>query len=453
MIRKLIRRVLKLPVLGRQSVKPKIIPFSQHGVRRDGLSFAARKVVGRLQEAGFAAFVVGGAVRDLMLDIQPKDFDIATNATPEQVHHLFRRSRIIGRRFRIVHVMVGPETIEVTTFRGGEVASKSDSGRIMADNTYGSQEEDAHRRDFTVNALFYDPAEETVIDYHHGAKDLNARKLVMIGPPAKRYQEDPVRMLRAVRLAAKLGFEIDEATRKPIASHAYLLKKEPPARLFDEMLKLLHSGHAYACLNMLRNEGLSSGIFPLLDVVMDDSDGQAFIKLALDSTDERIRADKPVSVGFLLATLLWQQVNHRWQAFQRDGEKPIPALMNAMSDVESEQDNEFAIPRRFSATMREIWTLQPRFDSRVGQRPFRLLEQPRFRAAYDFLVLRAEVGEVPKSLVKWWGDFQDADDDERLAMIRNAKDEPAATAAPRKRRRRRKPAGQGGQGGQGGSGA
>jgi poly(A) polymerase len=215
------------------------------------------------------------------------------------------------------------------------------------------------------------------------------------------------------------------------------------------MLKLLHSGHAYACLNMLRNEGLSSGIFPLLDAVMDDSGGQAFIKLALDSTDERIRADKPVSVGFLLATLLWQQVNQRWLAFQRDGEKPIPALMNAMSDVESEQDNEFAIPRRFSATMREIWTLQPRFDSRVGQRPFRLLEQPRFRAAYDFLVLRAEVGEVPKSLVKWWGDFQDADDDRRLEMIRTAKEEPAASAAPRKRRRRRKPAGQGGQGGGG----
>lgn len=440
MIRKLIRRVLELPSgLGRRGIKPKIIPFAQHGIRRDRLGFAALKVTSRLQEAGFDAFVVGGAVRDLALGIDPKDFDIATSATPEEVHHLFRRSRIIGRRFRIVHVMVGPETIEVTTFRGGEVSSHNETGRIMADNTYGSQAEDAHRRDFTVNAMFYNPADETIIDYHHGVKDLHAKKLVMIGQAARRYQEDPVRMLRAVRLAAKLGFEIDEATQKPIKSHAHLLKNEPPARLFDEMLKLLHSGQAYACLKKLRDEGLSRGVFPLLDAVLDEAGSQAFIKLALDSTDQRIRQDKPVSVGFMLATLLWAQVHNRWQARIAAGEKPIGALMEAMADVEAKQDNDFAIPRRFSTTMREIWTLQARFDSRVGQRPFRFLEQPRFRAAFDFLALRAEVGEVPKSLVKWWADFQNADDDGRLALIDAVKDEAPKSAVPRKRRRRRKP--------------
>ncbi|RXZ42460.1 polynucleotide adenylyltransferase PcnB [Crenobacter cavernae] len=439
MIRKLIRRVFDLPgARSRQGIRPKIYPVTQHGVHRDRLSFAALKITTRLQEAGFQAYVVGGAVRDLMLGVDPKDFDVATNATPEEVHHLFRRSRIIGRRFRIVHVMVGPETIEVTTFRGGEVGDKNETGRIMADNTYGSQEEDAHRRDFTVNALFYDPSDETVIDYHHGVKDLNAKKLVMIGQPARRYQEDPVRMLRAVRLAAKLGFEIDEATQKPIRSHAHLLKNEPPARLFDELLKLLHSGQGFECLKKLSDEGLSHGNFPLLAAVMDEPGSEAFVKLALDSTDARIRADKPVSVGFLLATMLWHQVYNRWQRRVENGEKSVGALLEAMADVEALQDNDFAIPRRFSTTMREIWMLQPRFESRSGQRPFRFLEQPRFRAAYDFLALRAEVGEVDRELVDWWTRFQSANDDTRLDMIANVKDDGPRAGAQRKRRRRKK---------------
>lgn len=448
MIRKFIRRVLDLPQeLAGGRTKPRIVPFSQHGVSHEQVSHAALKVVGRLQEAGFAAYVVGGAVRDLLLGVEPKDFDVATNATPEQVHHLFRRSRIIGRRFRIVHVMVGPETIEVTTFRGGTVDSRNATGRIMADNSYGSQSEDAQRRDFTVNALFYDPSDETIIDYHHGMRDLKARRLVMIGQPARRYQEDPVRMLRAVRLAAKLGFEIDEHTRAPIAAHARLLKNEPAARLFDEMLKLLHSGHAYACLLKLREEGLSRGVFPLLDaVVNEDKTDQRFIRLALESTDARIRVDKPVSVGFLLATLLWGQVRRRWEAHIAAGEKPVVALMTAMSDVENEQDNDFAIPRRFSVTMREIWTLQARFDSRSGQRPFRLLEQPRFRAAYDFYCLRAEVGEVPREKAEWWEDFQRGNDDERLALIADTRDDAEAAPAKKRRRRRRKKPAAGGEG-------
>ena len=295
------------------------------------------------------------------------------------------------------------------------------------------QEEDAHRRDFTVNALFYDPSDETVIDYHHGVKDLRAGKLVMIGQPARRYQEDPVRMLRAVRLAAKLGFEIDDATRKPIRTHAHLLKKEPPARLFDEMLKLLMSGQAYGCLKKLREEGMARGVFPLLDAVMDDKGEDLFLKLGLESTDQRIRADKPVSVGFLLATLLWKQVHQRWQKRLNAGERPVYALSQAIADVESEQDNDFAIPRRFSVTMREIWMLQSRFDSRSGQRAYRFLEQPRFRAAYDFFALRGEAGEVDMKLVSWWNDFQRADEEEREQLLEIAKasgePDPAKNAA------------------------
>ncbi|OQS41784.1 polynucleotide adenylyltransferase PcnB [Chromobacterium haemolyticum] len=439
MIRKFIRKVLDLPAgMGKRRTKARVIPLPQHGIRRDQLSSAALKVTTRLQEAGFSAYVVGGAVRDLMLGVSPKDFDVATNATPEEVHRVFRRSRIIGRRFRIVHVMMGQETIEVTTFRGGSVDDTNETGRIMADNSFGSQEEDAHRRDFTVNALFYDPSDETVIDYHHGVKDLRARKLVMIGQPARRYQEDPVRMLRAVRLAAKLGFDIDDATRKPIRTHAHLLKKEPPARLFDEMLKLLMSGQAYGCLKKLREEGMARGVFPLLDAVLDDKGDDLFLKLGLESTDQRIRADKPVSVGFLLATLLWKQVHQRWQKRVNAGDRAVYALAQAIADVESEQDNDFAIPRRFSVTMREIWMLQSRFDSRSGQRAYRFLEQPRFRAAYDFFALRGEAGEVDMKLVGWWNDFQRADEEEREQLLEIAK--ASGEPDPAKKRRRRRPA-------------
>ena len=442
MIRKLLSRVFKFPS---RRVRPRVIPFTQHGVRREGISPAALKVITRLQESGFAAFVVGGAVRDLLLDQHPKDFDVATNATPEQVHHAFRRSRIIGRRFRIVHVMVGAETVEVTTFRGGEDSVTDSEGRILNDNVFGSQEEDARRRDFTVNALFYNPSDETIIDYHHGVRDVHARKLAMIGNPVQRYREDPVRMLRAVRLAAKLGLRIDEPTRKPIAELASLLQNVPAARLFDEMLKMLFSGHAYDCVQMLRQEGLHQGIFPLLDMIAESSSGASFVQLALENTDRRIREDKPVSVGFLLATLLWNQVQREWTRRMDLGDKPIPALFDAMATAERIQEEQLAIPRRFATTMREIWALQPRFDSRDGSRPYRLLEQPRFRAGYDFLALRAAVGEVPQELVDWWTDFQEGDEAERQALIAAARDSggPRSGAAKKRRRRKKKPNGNG----------
>ncbi len=436
MIRKLISRVLRLPLAGEHKARPKVIPFAQHGIRRDQMSSPALKVVAALQQAGFQAFIVGGAVRDALLGLTPKDFDVATNATPEQVHHLFRRSRIIGRRFRIVHVTLEREVIEVTTFRGGQESVTDAQGRILHDNVFGSQAEDASRRDFTANALFFNPTDETIIDYHHGVRDIKQQKLVMIGNPTQRYREDPVRLLRAVRLSAKLGLEIDDNTRKPIAELAGLLRNVPAARLFDEMLKMMFSGHAYACIRRLRSEGLHHGIFPLLDAIgIDDEVGHEFVRLALESTDSRVQQDKPVSVGFLLAALLWHQVRVRWQTIQEQGEKSTPALFLAMSDVEAEQDEQLAIPRRFSATMREIWATQPRFEQRSGQRPFRLLEHPRFRAGYDFLVLRAEAGEVDAELAQWWETFQFADPATQQSML--IREERHPRKRPRQRQRRK----------------
>ncbi|MFO1386738.1 MAG: polynucleotide adenylyltransferase PcnB [Chitinivorax sp.] len=440
MIRRLIRRVFgSTPAEGRKARGPRVITFAEHQIDRTSISSAALKVTQKLQEAGFDAFVVGGAVRDLLLGIIPKDFDIATSATPEQVHALFRRSRIIGRRFKIVHVTFGrDEIIEVTTYRGPADAGHvtDDHGRILHDNVWGTQEQDALRRDFTVNALYYNPASREIIDYANGVADLRAKQLVMIGDPEQRYREDPVRMLRAARLAAKLGLEIEDNTRAPIASLASLLQNVPAARLFDEMLKLLFSGHAWECLSQLRQQGLHHGFFPLLDVIMEQPLGEKFVMLALDSTDQRIRADKPVSVGFLFASLLWHEVLVAWKDIQAQGESPLPALFQAMDRVIDVQEEKLAIPRRYSVTMKEIWALQPRFEQRSGRRPFRLLEQPRFRSGFDFLALRVASGELDSELVEWWAEFQDADNARREAMLVT---EPSGGAAKKRRRRRRKP--------------
>lgn len=441
MIRRLIRRVFGgTPAQGRKARGPQVIPFAEHHIDRSSVSSAALKVTQKLQEAGFEAFVVGGAVRDLLLGIIPKDFDIATSATPEQVHALFRRSRIIGRRFKIVHVTFGrDEIIEVTTYRGpaddGHITD--DHGRILHDNVWGSQEQDALRRDFTVNALYYNAASREIIDYTNGVADLQAKQLVMIGDPEQRYREDPVRMLRAARLAAKLGLQIEENTRAPIESLAELLQNVPAARLFDEMLKLLFSGHAWECLSQLRQQGLHHGFFPLLDVIMEQPMGEKFVMLALDSTDQRIKADKPVSVGFLFASLLWHEVLAAWKEIQAQGESPLPALFQAMDRVVDVQEEKLAIPRRYSVTMKEIWALQPRFDQRNGRRPFRLLEQPRFRSGFDFLALRAESGEVDAELVEWWSKFQNVDNATRESML--VTDQGSGAAAKKRRRRRRKP--------------
>jgi poly(A) polymerase len=428
----MIRRLLARLIPGRPARDPRIYHAGEHPVRRDQVPRGARMVCEKLHEAGFKAFVVGGAVRDLLLGLTPKDFDIATDATPEQVKPLFRRAYIIGRRFRLVHVHVGAEVLEVSTFRAPQRAEDStdEHGRLLSDNVYGSQAEDAARRDFTCNALYFDPTSEEIWDYVGGVIDSRARRLKLIGAPVTRYREDPVRMLRAVRLAAKAGLAIDPKTAAPIPKLASLVQNVPPARLFDEMQKLLLSGHAAETLQSLRAHGLSHGLLPLLDVILEQPLGPRFIEVALAGTDARVREGKAVSPAFLFATLLWHEVLQQWNGAKARGDKPIPALYDAMDRVLDAQAERISIPRRFEATIKEIWALQPRFEQRAGSRPYRLLEHERFRAAFDFLALRGESGEVPGDLVAWWTRFQDATDAERAAMLRPEE-------APKKSRRSR----------------
>ena len=443
MIKKLIKRMFgkaeSKPTKG-GGIEPRIVPVSKHGIKREQISPCALRVTDGLQQAGFAAFVVGGAVRDLLLGREPKDFDVATDATPDEVRQHFRRSRIIGRRFRIVHVMCGNETVEVSTFRAPQAGEDDDDqhadehGRLLRDNVWGNMAEDAIRRDFTVNALFYDPTKQEVWDYKNGLDDVRKKVLRMIGDPATRYREDPVRMLRAARLAAKLGFTIDAATRGPIAELADLLQNVPSARLFDEMLKLLLSGHSVECVRQLRAEGLHHGLLPMLDVILEQPLGEKFVYIALANTDQRVLEDKPVSPGFLFAALLWHEVLATLQEHEGTGMKPVPAMHAAMDDVLDAQRKELAIPRRFDAITKELWLLQPRFLQRGGGKPYRLLSHPRFRAAYDFFLLRCESGEVEMDIGDWWTRFQDAGDDERAAM-QLPDDE------PKKKRRKRKSSG------------
>lgn len=439
MIRKLLRKVFRRPESG-VLPGPARIAATQHGIANEGFSPFACKVCTVLQENGHSAYIVGGAVRDLLTGHPPKDFDVATSATPEEVRTLFRRSRIIGRRFKIVHVMSGRETIEVSTFRAmhdDTVAQTDEHGRVLRDNVYGNQAEDATRRDFTANALYYDPSSETIIDYHHGVADIRQKTLRMIGDPRSRYREDPVRMLRAIRFAAKLDLVIAPEARQPIREMAQLLDNVPAARVFDEMLKLLFSGHAVKCVKQLREEGLHHGLLPLLDVILEQPMGERFVWLSLENTDERVRADKSVSPGFLFATLLWYQVLANWELRKNDGEQAQPALFDAMDDVLDTQARKLAITKRIAGDIKEVWSLQPRFEKRVSRTPYRLIEHPRYRAAWDFLRLRAQSGEIDMALVDWWDRFAHAGSEQREALIADAPQ--SAASSPRKRRRRRTP--------------
>lgn len=405
-----------------------------HNIDRNLLSSAALKTTEGLQKAGFEAYIVGGAVRDLVLKHIPKDFDVATNATPEEVNRIFKRSRIIGRRFRLVHVMFGDETIEVSTFRGSHLEDSgdskvADSGRIIRDNVFGSIVDDAIRRDFTANALYYDPTNQEVLDFHNGFADIQAGILRMIGKPEVRYAEDPVRMLRAVRLSAKLDLKIDPPTQAPIAKMADLLQDVPPSRLFDEMLKLFLSGHAMESVSALREQHLHHGLLPMLDVVLEQPMGERFVMLALQNTDDRILSGKSANPSFLFATLLWHEMLAAWEVFKADGHHTIPALHMAMTEVIATQAEKLAIHNRYTATMKEIWGLQPRFEQRAGKRPFGLLTHPRYRAGYDFLLLRCESGELPMEIGEWWTAFANAEGDARAAMLQ-------ADTAPKKRRRK-----------------
>ncbi|RMX03472.1 polynucleotide adenylyltransferase PcnB [Corticibacter populi] len=420
-----------------------------HGIDPKLVDRRANEVVTTLQDHGYEAYIVGGAVRDLLLGLKPKDFDVATNATPEQVKALFRRAFIIGRRFRIVHVVFGRgrenEVIEVTTFRayldnqaadkvsGNEKTSRQAlanvqhavdaSGRVLRDNVWGSQQEDAARRDFSINAMYYDPRTQTVVDYHKGIEDARRHTIRMIGEPATRYREDPVRMLRAIRFAAKLralGFTLDAKTAQPLSELRGLLGDIPPSRMFDEMLKLLQTGHALASIAELRELHLESGIYPLLDLIVARGD-QPLVQLALQDTDRRVAEGKSVAPSFLLACVLWDDVQRLWQQYQQDGLAPHPALHQAIDETFERRVGDVSGRGKLGADMREIWVMQPRFERRTGKAPLSLVEQPRFRAGFDFLRLRARTGELDEALAQWWETFSLASDEQRLQMLEEAR--------------------------------
>ncbi|MHB1805146.1 MAG: polynucleotide adenylyltransferase PcnB [Acidithiobacillus ferrooxidans] len=435
----------------------RVTPRSQHNVSRLQISDSALQVLNGLHRAGFQAYLVGGSVRDLLLGREPKDFDVATDAHPEQVRKLFRRNaRLIGRRFILVHVQFGNEIIEVATFRGSangkedESSEHSETGRILADNVYGSLEEDARRRDFTANALYYNIADRSILDFSTGMEDLQAGRLRVIGDPEQRYREDPVRMLRAVRFAAKLGFTLDAAAQAPIAACRKLLQEVPSARLFEETLKLFLTGNAQTSFEHLRQMGLFAALFPQVDALLDDARyGSARILLqgALQGTDARLLDGKSVTPAFLFAALLWPALQQERQLLEQQGKPETVALQQAASGVLQECAGRISVPRRFALPMREIWDLQARFMRRGGRRPHALLAHPRFRAAFDFLNLRSQSGEIPATLVEWWEQFQTADHDGRRALVERARleetgQEPAlgplpATSRRRPRRRRR----------------
>ncbi len=434
---------------------PLIVPRDEHPISRANISQNALKVLYRLKEAGYQAFLVGGAVRDLLLGMNPKDFDVATNAHPDEVKQLFRNCRLIGRRFHLAHVRFGYEIIEVATFRAAHTAIDEDNsvdeaghrvlderGRIVRDNLYGTIEEDVWRRDFTANALYYNINDFSVWDYVGGVADARARILRLIGDPETRYREDPVRMLRAVRFAAKLDFTIHPDTLAPIPKLAWMLDGVPPARLFDEVNKLFLSGFAVSSFAKLQELRLTEHLFPDLAAALDDADSTAarLLQLGLAGTDERVRADKSVTPTFLFAVLLWPAIRKAYDRMAHAEGAESVDLMNACELVAMRQQARVAIPKRFTLPMREIIGLQPRFERREGRRALRLLAHPRFRAAYDFLLLRAACGEVPEELATWWTDIQDVPDEEKVARVeqRPAGEATGEPGRPRSRRRRRR---------------
>lgn len=470
-----------------------MIPRSEHSISRAAISPNALKVLYRLKEAGYQGFLVGGAVRDLLLGLRPKDFDVATNALPEEVRRLFRNCRLIGRRFRLAHVFFGNEIIEVATFRaaaaperedaedsdadagpgadadtgpdaaeGGadsgtyqsvaEFSPPSDSehrafdlrGRILRDNIYGTIEEDVWRRDFAANGLYYNIEDFSIWDFVDGVSDIKARRLKLIGDPETRYREDPVRMLRAVRFAAKLDFSIEPNTEQPIKRLAYMLDGVPAARLFDEVLKLFLSGFGLKAYRLLQQYGLFEHLFPQSAAAFalpPYAYAAEMLERGLANTDERIAADKPVTPTFLFAVLLWSAVLRELNERQAGPAPDLAQLLQACDTVLRTQQSRVAIPRRFAIPMRELLMLQPRFNRRSGVKALSILQHPRFRAAYDFLLLRAQVGVADPELAKWWTDIQVLPQEERVALVQARPAEPLAEGAPapgRRRRRRRR---------------
>lgn len=417
------------------SEKLTVIPRNQHDISRKSISESALKVLYRLSNSGYRACLVGGAVRDLLLGIQPKDFDIATDATPEQIRELFRNSRIIGRRFRLVHIRFGRDIIEVATFRSQASDSSktelNDQGRILRDNTFGDIEDDALRRDFTANALYYDISDYSLLDYVGGLEDLENKQLKLIGDADTRYQEDPVRMLRAIRFAAKLGFEIEASAAQAIHENGHLLAVIPPARMFDEVIKIFHSGHAALAYKYLRQYNLLKYLVPALDEWLQDEPPESmldFIDQALVNTDARVNTGQSVSPGFIFSVLLWPVVQQQANQIQSDRQKMIPALVQVGESVIKRQVRHISIPRRFSQMARDIWSSQPRFQRTHGKQPQRLLGYAVFRAAYDFMCIQSMVGLIPTHLAQWWTDYQ-----QQQAPIESV--EPRRKRRPRRQRR------------------
>ena len=434
--------------------EPRIVPRDGHGISRKDISPNALRVLYRLREGGFASYLVGGAVRDLLIGGHPKDFDVATDASPEQVKSLFRNCRLIGRRFRLAHVVYGREIIEVATFRANEddgsgSREMGSEGRIHRDNVYGTIEDDAVRRDFTANALYYAIGDFSVRDYVGGFEDVQARVLKLIGDPEQRYREDPVRMLRAVRLASKLDFSIDAAAADPIPLLAPLLMGAAPARLFDECLKMFMAGHAEKSFLSLERHGLLPVLFPESAKALDTNRSgalRATLIQALRSTDARIAEDKPVTPAFLFAALLWPAYCRELAVLQKAGVDPLVAQQRAADRVTLHQAERIALPRRFSLPMQEIWLLQPRFGQRLRKRVFRLLAHPRFRAAFDFLELRMSGNPEIADDVAFWREAQLQSPEHlaetlgpsRLAGVEMRQSD-IVHEAPKKRRRRRLP--------------
>lgn len=406
--------------------KPRIYSLSELDLSTDNLDRHAVSITHRLAKAGFEAYLVGGCVRDLLLGLHPKDFDVSTNAEPEQIQALFKNCRLIGRRFRLAHIHFGRHIIEVATFRAPHTKEDESSrahkdGRLLRDNVYGSLQEDAWRRDFTVNALYLDPQNSTVIDYVGGIEDHQKKVLTLMGNPVTRFKEDPVRLIRAVRFKAKLGFTIDPKTEAPMQKLAPLLKDIPSARLYDEVLKLFLNTEANQVFDTLRQYGLFKALFPQTDSCLHDAsetEPLALIKQAMKNTESRLKNNQRITPYFLLATLLWEPVRRLSEKYAPNLNSETQALHAAANEVVLQQVSRIAIPRRITTPMREVWTLQPRFHKQVGVRCLRFLEHPRFRAAYDFMLLRAQHGEVDSSIADWWTHIQTLNPAEQKLMPR-----------------------------------
>lgn len=415
-----------------------IIPRNKHSISKTDISNNAIKVLNRLISGGFQAYLVGGSVRDLLLHKAPKDFDVATNATPNEIKNLFRNGRIIGRRFKLVHILFHREIIEVATFRGHDAVDSgqqtNERGMLIRDNAYGSLDEDAWRRDFTINSLYYNITDSSIIDFTGGFKDVQQKLIRMIGDPVTRYQEDPVRMLRAVRFSAKLHFKLSPETEAPFPQISSLITHVSNSRLFDEITKLYQCGEAETVQRLLVQYGLFHHLYPQTASLFDSEYPlNALLGIALENTDTRIRDDKPVTPAFLFAVLLWFPMIERSKQLQSAGLDPLPSIEKAMSLVIAEQNIIISIPKRYSQVVREIWLLQYRFAKRLGGRAFNLLQHPRFRAAFDFMALRALAGDESMEIAQWWTTFQEVDEAEQAQMI--ARLTPAASEKPKRRRK------------------